>query len=121
MGTTCRSNVAGRSIPCWAGQGIDVTYTDQLTDLNPTTLGHYDVVLLYANIDRIAPPEEKALLDFIESGHGYAVIHCGSYCFLNSPELTAVTGGRFKSHHTGVFKETIVQPDHPIEKGSEAD
>ena len=24
---------------------------------------------------------------------------------------------RFKSHTTGVFKETIVQPDHPIEKG----
>ncbi len=97
--------------------GIDLTYSDQAADLNPATLGRYDVVLLYANIERIAPDHEKALLDFIESGHGYSVIHCGSYCFLNSPKLTAVTGGRFKSHHTGVFKETIVTPDHPIEKG----
>jgi putative membrane-bound dehydrogenase-like protein len=97
--------------------GIDVVYTDQVTDLNPTTLGRYDVLLLYANIEKIAPDQEKALLDFVEQGHGYAVIHCGSYCFLNSPKLTAVTGARFKSHNTGVFRETIADGDHPIEKG----
>ena len=100
-----------------AVHGVDLTYTDRVEDLNPATLGGYDVVLLYANITRISPQQEQALVEFIESGHGYAVIHCGSYCFLNSPRLTAICGGRFKSHHTGVFKETIAQPEHPIEKG----
>jgi putative membrane-bound dehydrogenase-like protein len=97
--------------------GIDLTYTDRMADLNPATLGGYDVLMLYANVTKIATEQEKALLEFVESGHGFAVIHCGSYCFLNSAKITAVIGGRFKSHHTGVFKETIAQPEHPIEKG----
>lgn len=96
---------------------IDVTYTDRLSDLNPQTLGRYDVLLLYANWPTISKSQEKALLDYVEGGHGFAVIHCGSYCFLNSPKITALIGGRFKSHNTGVFKETIVDADHPIEKG----
>jgi putative membrane-bound dehydrogenase-like protein len=98
-------------------RGIDLVYTDDLNDLNLTTLNRYDVLLLYANWLRISPQQEKALLDYVESGHGFAPIHCGSYCFLNSPKITALIGARFKNHSTGIFKETIVQPDHPIEKG----
>jgi putative membrane-bound dehydrogenase-like protein len=97
--------------------GLDITYTDNLGDLNSDTLGRYDVLLLYANWTSIPPSQEKALLDFVESGHGLAAIHCGSYCFLNSPRITALIGGRFKSHGTGTFKETIVAPEHPIENG----
>jgi putative membrane-bound dehydrogenase-like protein len=98
-------------------RGIDLVYTDNLADLNPQTLNHYDVLLLYANWTTISPDQEKALIDYVESGHGFAPIHCASYCFLNSPKITALIGGRFKSHKTGVFKETIDKPDHPIEKG----
>ena len=98
-------------------RGIDLTYTDDLNDLNPQTLGRYDVLLLYANWTSISPSQEKALLDYVESGHGFAPIHCASFCFLNSPKITALIGARFKSHNTGIFEETIVKPDHPIEKG----
>lgn len=98
-------------------RGIDLTYTDNLDDLNPRTLGRYDVLLLYANWTRISPGQEQALLDYVEGGHGFAPIHCASYCFLNSPKITAMIGARFKSHNTGVFEETIADPDHPIEKG----
>ena len=98
-------------------RGVDMVYTDDLSDLNTQNLNRYDVLLLYANWTKIAPEQEKALLDYVESGHGFAPIHCGSYCFLNSPKITALIGGRFKSHKTGTFKETIAQPDHPIEKG----
>jgi len=98
-------------------RGVDLTYTQDLSDLNPDTLGRYDVLLLYANWTRISPAQEKALIDFVEGGHGLAVIHCGSYCFLNSPKITAMIGGRFKSHSTGTFKETIVKPDSVIENG----
>ncbi len=100
-----------------ARRGIDFTYTEDLSDLNPDTLNRYDELLLYANWTRISPQQEKALLDYVEAGHGFAPIHCGSYCFLNSPKITAMIGGRFKSHSTGVFHETIAMPDHPIEKG----
>jgi putative membrane-bound dehydrogenase-like protein len=110
-----------RDVASVMGQrGIDLIYTDDINDLNPQTLGRYDVLMLYANITKIAPEQEKALLDFVESGHGFAPIHCASYCFLNSAKITALTGARFKSHNTGVFKETIAKPDHPIEKGLNA-
>ncbi|HSU68935.1 MAG TPA: PVC-type heme-binding CxxCH protein [Tepidisphaeraceae bacterium] len=98
-------------------RGVDLVYTDDLNDLNTPNLNRYDVLLLYANWTKIKPEQEQALLDYVQSGHGFAPIHCGSYCFLNSPKITALIGGRFKSHKTGVFKETIVLPDHPIEKG----
>ncbi|HZN64381.1 MAG TPA: PVC-type heme-binding CxxCH protein [Tepidisphaeraceae bacterium] len=98
-------------------RGIDFTYTDQLSDLNPDTLSRYDCVLLYANIEKIGPEQDKALLDYVASGRGFVPVHCGSYCFLNSKDITALTGARFKSHGTGVFRETHVKPDHPLLKG----
>ena len=97
-------------------RGIDLTYTDNLADLNHRTLSGYDSLLLFANWERIGPEQEKALLDYVAAGGGFAPIHCASYCFLNSPELTALTGGRFKSHGTGVFKETIAEPGHELMK-----
>jgi putative membrane-bound dehydrogenase-like protein len=100
-----------------ARRGIDLTYTDDLAELNPDTLRRYDCLLLYANWTSIKPEQEKALLDYVAAGGGFAPIHCASYCFLNSPEITALTGGRFKSHGTGVFTETIAAPDHEIMKG----
>ena len=110
-----------RQIYSHMGQrGIDFTYTDRVTDLNPETLNRYDVLFLYANIVKISPEQEKALLDFVESGHGFVPNHCGSACFGNSPKAIALMGGKFDHHSTGVFKETIVLPDHPIEKGLNA-
>src|SRR6266478_4558948 len=56
--------------PVLAGRGVDLTYTDQLTALNPKTLGGYDGLLIYANTTKISPAEERALLDFVEGGKG---------------------------------------------------
>jgi len=100
-----------------AERGIDLVYTEDLNDLNAKNLDRYDELVLYANWTRISPAQEKALIDYVEGGHGFCVLHCGSYCFLNSPKITAIIGGRFKSHSTGVFKETIAEPDNWIEKG----
>ena len=100
-----------------ARAGVDLTYTDRLDDLNPQNLSRFDALLVYANIERIGADQEKAILDYVAGGKGFVPIHCGSFCFLNSPQLTALTGARFKSHGTGVFKETIVNADHPVMKG----
>ena len=103
--------------PVLASRGIELTYTDKLGDLNPDTLGRYDALVIYANHTRISPEQEKALLDYVESGHGLVPIHCASFCFLNSPKYIELVGGQFKSHGTGVFKETIVNSEHPVMKG----
>src|SRR5215831_14751924 len=103
--------------PVLAKRGIDLTYTDSVEALNPKTLASYDGLIVYANVTRIAPEQEKALLDFVEGGKGFIPIHCASYCFLNSPKYVALVGAQFRRHGTGVFRTTIAAPDHPIMKG----
>jgi putative membrane-bound dehydrogenase-like protein len=100
-----------------ARRGIDLTYTDKVSDLNPETLAKYDGLMIYANIERITPEREKALLDYVASGKGLIPLHCASYCFLNSPQYIALVGAQFRSHGTGDFRTTIAEPNHPIMKG----
>ena len=108
---------APQLIPVLATRGIDVTYTEAMSDLNPATLAKYDVLMIYANTEKIAPEQEKALLDYVENGGGFAPIHCATYCFLNSPKYIALCGAQFKSHGTGDFEVKVVEPSHPIMQG----
>ena len=108
---------ARQLIPVASQVGIDITYTEDVGDLNPVTLNRYDDLLIYANIGMISPEHEKALLDYVEGGHGLVALHCASYCFLNSPKYIALVGAQFAHHKTGVFRTKIVAPDHPIMKG----
>lgn len=103
--------------PALRKHNIDLTYTDRLEDLTPGKLAGYDCLMIYANWTQISPAEEKALLDFVAAGGGFVPVHCASYCFLNSPKYIGLVGGQFKSHGTGVFKETFVKSDHPVMKG----
>ncbi len=99
-------------------RGIDLEFTDDPNyALNAQTLAHFDALALYANLDKITPEQEKALFDYVESGHGFVPIHCASYCFLNSMKCTELMGGRFKRHNTGDFETTVVMPEHEIMKG----
>ena len=100
--------------------GINFTYTEDITDINSEHLAMYDGLLIYSNITEINPAQEKALLDFVESGKGLIALHCASYCFLNSPAYISLVGGQFKSHGAGVFAARIALPDHPIMKGFQA-
>jgi len=111
---------AAQLIPVLASRGIAVTYTEAASDLNPVTLTRYDALLIYANTERIAPEQEKALLDYVENGGGFAPIHCASYCFLNSPRYIALVGAQFKSHGTGEFETRVVDAADPVTKGLEA-
>ena len=62
--------------PVMKKQGIDLTYTDKVADLNAATLARYDGLMIYANIEKIAPEQEKALLDYVENGKGFIPLHC---------------------------------------------
>ncbi len=103
--------------PALAPRHIEVDYSESLDDLSPAKLAGYDCLLVYANWTQISPGQEQALLDFVAAGGGFVPLHCASYCFLNSPNYIELVGGQFLKHGTGVFKETIVNSDHPITKG----
>jgi type 1 glutamine amidotransferase len=103
--------------PVMQPRGIALTYTDNVSDLNPKKLTEFDAVLLYANIDRIEPAEEKALLDYVAGGGGFVPIHCASYCFRNSDACIALIGAEFKSHGWGRMRETVIETKHPVMHG----
>src|SRR5262249_17907004 len=103
--------------PILAKRGIDLTYTDKADALDAKLLATYDGLLVYANTTKITPEQEKALLEFVESGKGFIPIHCASYCFLNSPRYVELVGAQFKSHGTGTFRTIIAEPDHAVMKG----
>ncbi len=103
--------------PVFAARNIELTYTDQLVDLNAKNLAGYDGLMIYANHTKIAPEQEKALLEFVASGKGFIPIHCASYCFLNSDEYVKFVGAQFRSHGTGTFRTEPVKADHPIMQG----
>jgi putative membrane-bound dehydrogenase-like protein len=103
--------------PVLAKRNITLTYTDRVADLEPETLKKYDGLLIYANIEKITPAQEKALLDYVNGGRGLIPLHCASFCFLNSPKYIALVGAQFRSHGAGVFRTTLAAPDHPIMKG----
>src|SRR6516165_7696077 len=69
---------AAQLIPVLHDRGIEVTYTENVADLNAGTLAHYDALAVYANIDRIEPEQEKALLDYVAGGKGFVPLHCAS-------------------------------------------
>lgn len=98
-------------------EGINLTYTDQIADLNPEKLEPYDALMLYANYDEINPSQEKALLNFVKEGKGFIPVHCASFCFQNSPEYIDLVGGQFQQHDTGTFVASIVQKNHPAMEG----
>jgi type 1 glutamine amidotransferase len=103
--------------PVLATRGIDVVYTENLADLNPTKLKEFDALAVYANIERITPDAETAILDYVENGGGFVPLHCGSYCFLNSPRYVALVGAQFARHGTGIVTTNIVTPEHAVMKG----
>lgn len=101
----------------FGSKGINLTYSDNLNDLNPQNLSLYDGVLLYANWDSIPPAPEKALIDFVASGKGFIPVHCASYCFRNSAELVKMMGGQFWRHTWDTIRPVWTNPNHPAMMG----
>jgi putative membrane-bound dehydrogenase-like protein len=103
--------------PVLSARGIEVTYSENVGDLNAKTLSAYDGLIIYANTTEISPAQEQALLDYVAGGKGFVPLHCASYCFLNSSKYIELVGAQFLRHGTGVFRTTIAEPEHEILKG----
>lgn len=76
--------------------GINITYTEEVKDLNPENLELYDGVIIYANHESRFPEQEKALLDYVAEGHAFVPIHCASFCFNESEDYVDLVGGNLK-------------------------
>lgn len=100
--------------PVLAERGVNLTYTDQMEDLNLPQLRKFDALVLYANIDEIEPAQASALLEYVRGGGGFVPLHCATYCFRNSDEVVALMGAQFQRHGTGVFRTEQANTDHPI-------
>ncbi|HVR75292.1 MAG TPA: ThuA domain-containing protein, partial [Planctomycetota bacterium] len=103
--------------PVLEARGIHLEYTDKVGDLNLDRLAPYDCLVIYANITRMSPEEEAALLAYVAGGKGLVPLHCATYCFLSSPAYIDLVGAQFLRHGTGVFRTTLAPGDHPILKG----
>ncbi|MCO6457660.1 MAG: ThuA domain-containing protein, partial [Pirellulaceae bacterium] len=103
--------------PALEKRQIQLHYTDRVSDLNPQTLGQYDGLIVYANIDRIEPEQARALLDYVAGGKGFIPLHSASFCFRNNAEVIALIGAQFKRHGAGVFTTEAAETDHPIMRG----
>ena len=105
--------------PVMAGRKIELVYTENVGDLNAQTLGKYDGLVLFANIDEIKPEQAKALLDYVAAGKGFVPLHCASFCFRNNDEVVALMGGQFQRHGTGTFRVSPTDDGakHPLLKG----
>ena len=103
--------------PVMKSKGIDLTYTDDMREINKETLSIFDGLVIYANTTKIEPAQEQALLDFVADGKGLIPLHCASFCFLNSEKYIELVGAQFQKHGTGVFRTEVVAPDHPVMQG----
>ena len=56
--------------------GIDVTFTQNINDLNHATLSKYDCLAIYGDSGDLPAECEAAMLSFVEEGKGLAAIHC---------------------------------------------
>ena len=104
-------------VPALAKEGINFSYSTDPNDLNAQNLARFDALLLYANHDSITPAQERALLDFVESGKGFLPIHSASHNFRNSARVIALMGGQFDRHGTGTFTVPITNAGHPVMQG----
>lgn len=118
LGTSGRhqsSMFAEEFIPVMAARGIDLTYTDNLEDLNAATLAKYDGLIIYADSVKVDPALVNAILDYVASGKGFIAIHC-AVGFLESPKYKELIGAQFKYHSTGKFRTSVINANHPILK-----
>ena len=98
-------------------KGMNITYTESLKDLNEGYLNKFDALIIFANHDSIPAVQEKALLNYVASGHGLVALHCASFCFRNSPEFVKMVGGQFWRHQMDSIRIKNDQPNHPVLAG----
>ena len=104
-------------LPYMAERGIQVVYTEDVSELNSQRLSQFHVLMLYGNTPSISKEQELAMLNFVQGGGGLVPVHAGIAMFANSDAYHNLAGGTFKSHGAGTFTTRFVAPNHPVLEG----
>lgn len=107
-----------RFSPAAAPAGLELVYTEE-TDaaLTDESLARYDLLAIFKDDGELSAAAERALVRFVETGHGLVAIHCASHAFRNSQAYTRLVGGRFQRHGHESFRPTIIDAQHPAMSG----
>ena len=108
-----------------------VTVTnDPSASLAEPALGQYDVIVSnWAGFPKMTarqwgPKGEKAFLEFIRAGKGFALFHAACASFHTWPEFQQISGatwGKRTGHgRQHAFDVTVTDPNHPITQGMKA-
>ncbi|MBB5351881.1 putative membrane-bound dehydrogenase-like protein [Haloferula luteola] len=95
-------------------QGYNLTYTEDLGDMQREVLDGYDALVVYANHEQDVVP--TAILGWVKDGGGLVALHSACGCFHPSPEWFSLVGGKFKSHEGHIFSPENIDKRHPITK-----
>ena len=102
-------------VPAMAREGINVSWTDDLADLNTRNLAKYDTLMAYGNFQAITPTEEAAVTAYVSGGKGLVAIHSASDMFRNSAAWGKLIGGQLDHHGpVATFTAAVTKADHPI-------
>lgn len=71
--------------------GINLTYTDEVDQLNDEYLKKFDAVILFADVDEIPVENDKALHKFFKSGKGILSFNVTANSFKNSTWLNKLS------------------------------
>jgi len=98
-------------------RGINLTYEKRMEALTKENLARFDVLLVYANHQKISDEQLAAVNGFVSGGGGLVPVHCGSACFKGTPDWAALVGGKIDKHGEGMMTARVVEPEHPTMKG----
>jgi len=109
------------------GGRFAVDVTEDPASLTPEKLAPYDVVVSnwtnYPAKERIlGQTAERALLDWVRAGHGFALFHAASAIFPGWEEWHRLAGASWAENVTGHgayhrFRVRVSDPDHPVTRG----
>jgi len=102
-----------------------VDVTDNVPGLKPVDLAKYDALVCnyttYPDIQghRLPAETEKALLDYVSSGHGFVLFHAASTAWNDWPEFGDMIGLTWENPRSGhgkyhSFTVNIVDKEHPV-------
>ncbi len=102
-----------------ARKGIQLTPVLSPAALTAERLANYDALLIYGNHASLTPDQEKALVDFVESGKGLVALHSASEMFAGSERYTMLIGALVSERQGSgsEFTAEIVQTSHPAVQG----
>jgi type 1 glutamine amidotransferase len=82
-----------------AGNGFDVTATDDVSVISKGGLRAYNAIAFYTTGELpISDEQKEALLDFVKSGKGFLGFHSATDTFYKWPDYGEMIGGYFDGH-----------------------